>query len=691
MANITPNYFMTKEETKTNNYEEYCPDEIEAMKVTLCILPTQSGKTFMTIGHIRNGLERDKRQGEEGLNIIFTMDTILGTEQFARRLETIENEYEGSVYIFNSKKTSGKCSKYKHVSNRTELLGKFAEYRAGLGTRPRVIVVCSNQTRFRDALEFIKVMDNLKFVDHIFIYCDELHQYIEKGYIRDQLEEMHNFDIVNGILAITATAEKITMDTGFWSKLKTLHLKDFDDSDYVGYRDLDFIPVNDFFEIPYVRPRGRGFGYRELEEQTIGNIFHILSRYPNILGENTRSFIPAHVRRTGHQRVRDMVFSLNSQTVVVVINGKEKSLTYTDLLTGIITVDLEKKGTFNEELSEKISRTLNENNLKSRPLVITGFLCVGMGQTLIHRTIGPFTSAVFGHLDLTNDDIYQLFGRITGRMKTWDTYVKTTVYCPNDVKLRCETMEKCVRNIIDNHNGKTITQDILIKPIQQEKATKENIRLRKNSVAPTVKKPKKDKSDFSYRLFDTLVETKAFILAQFGGRINERGESVPKTLSKDGTPRSVEYYINRQWGIGTDKNRYRAFPTDQNKWIVYWRSSIFNKPENEIKGDQAIQETKGEPIQPIQETKEESIQPIQETKEESIQPIQETKEESIQPIQETKEESIQPIQEIKGDQTGRVKRKYNREMIEGESKEDRARRLKAERLKRYRDEKQAKK
>jgi hypothetical protein len=674
MANITPNYFMTKEETKTNNYEEYCPDEIEAMKVTLCILPTQSGKTFMTIGHIRNGLERDKRQGEEGLNIIFTMDTILGTEQFARRLETIENEYEGSVYIFNSKKTSGKCSKYKHVSNRTELLGKFAEYRAGLGTRPRVIVVCSNQTRFRDALEFIKVMDNLKFVDHIFIYCDELHQYIEKGYIRDQLEEMHNFDIVNGILAITATAEKITMDTGFWSKLKTLHLKDFDDSDYVGYRDLDFIPVNDFFEIPYVRPRGRGFGYRELEEQTIGNIFHILSRYPNILGENTRSFIPAHVRRTGHQRVRDMVFSLNSQTVVIVINGKEKSLTYTDLLTGIITVDLEKKGILNnnEELSEKISRILNENNLKSRPLVITGFLCVGMGQTLIHRTIGPFTSAVFGHLDLTNDDIYQLFGRITGRMKTWDTYVKTTVYCPNDVKLRCETMEKCVRNIIDNHNGKTITQDILIKPIQQEKATKENIRLRKNSVASTVKKPKKDKSDFSYRLFDTLVETKAFILAQFGGRINERGESVPKTLSKDGTPRSVEYYINRQWGIGTDKNRYRAFPTDQNKWIVYWRSSIFNKPENETKGEQ--------------------IQAIQETKGEQIQAIQETKGEQIQAIQETKGEQIQANQDAKGgEQEGRVKRKYNREMIEGESKEDRARRLKAERLKRYREEKQAKK
>lgn len=40
--------------------------------------------------------------------------------------------------------------------------------------------------------------------------------------------------------------------------------------------------------------------------------------------------------------------------------------------------------------------------------------------------MGSFTYAILSHLDSTNDSLYQLFGRITGRMKRWgDKYVKT--------------------------------------------------------------------------------------------------------------------------------------------------------------------------------------------------------------------------------------------------------------------------
>jgi hypothetical protein len=42
-----------------------------------------------------------------------------------------------------------------------------------------------------------------------------------------------------------------------------------------------------------------------------------------------------------------------------------------------------------------------------------------MGQTLINQGIGTFTSAILSQKDLQNDDIYQLFGRISGRTKGW--------------------------------------------------------------------------------------------------------------------------------------------------------------------------------------------------------------------------------------------------------------------------------
>ena len=52
--------------------------------------------------------------------------------------------------------------------------------------------------------------------------------------------------------------------------------------------------------------------------------------YPEILGDNTRSFIPAHIRRNGHNDVRDLVFEINNSAVVIVLNGFEKTLQYKD-------------------------------------------------------------------------------------------------------------------------------------------------------------------------------------------------------------------------------------------------------------------------------------------------------------------------------------------------------------------------
>jgi hypothetical protein len=66
---------------------------------------------------------------------------------------------------------------------------------------------------------------------------------------------------------------------------------------------------------------------------------------------------------------------------------------------------------------------------------------------------------------LTNDELYQLVGRIFGRMKHWASYVKTEVFCTRIIMDRVIHMEACSRNMIENHNGDTVTLEDYEAPI----------------------------------------------------------------------------------------------------------------------------------------------------------------------------------------------------------------------------------
>jgi hypothetical protein len=185
------------------------------------------------------------------------------------------------------------------------------------------------------------------------------------------------------------------------------------------------------------------------------------------------------------------VFRINPNAIVIVINGFEKTLQYKDNVENTKTIPLTSE---DEEVCETISRLIDKHKLHSRPIVITGFLCVGMGQTLTHKSLGSFTSAIFGHLDLTNDEIYQLFGRATGRLKDWgDKYVQTQVYCPTTIMHRCHVMEECARNMAYEHNGEVVTHEDYIEPMnemgEEGKSAIQNIRKAKETKERREKKP----------------------------------------------------------------------------------------------------------------------------------------------------------------------------------------------------------
>ena len=218
--------------------------------------------------------------------------------------------------------------------------------------------------------------------------------------------------------------------------------------------------INDFepFVEPYRAPSCMDHDRKKFE--TIGFADHVLKKSPSILDDGGRIFCPAHVAGQSHSAMCELIFKYNKNAVIVVIAGKQKNslgkkLYYYESGAEIMTsVPLIQKS--GEEFSETLPRILSERKLNERCVVITGHICIGMGQTFTSPEFGSFTHAIIGHMDLTNEMLYQLFGRLTGRMKPHETnpkwtqpYIPTKVFCTTTVMNRIIGMEMRTRAVAE--------------------------------------------------------------------------------------------------------------------------------------------------------------------------------------------------------------------------------------------------
>lgn len=511
-------------------------------KFILCVLMTQLGKTFTAIGRITKEIFQDEENGRS-IHLVWTMNTLLNNTQFSKRLKSIEDIYGlGSVVIFSSKYEGN----YTHVKNLNELQGLCLD----LETCPRVVVMCSNDSRFDDGFKFINILNsNSTNITRVFAYYDELHKYINDK-LRAMIEDIDSMQIVKCIIALTATPDKIILKTGYWSRIQMIKLDDFNDTNYSGCGDMIFIPEDGHFPSNYKRP-GR-FALEQLENDVVEFADYVLSKHPYILNSGSRTFIPAHIRRVGHNRIRKMIFNRCPEAVVVVLNGEEKNIKYMCFKDSRGLEKVLNLISNEEEVSETIVRLIGEHGLEDRPLIVTGFLCVGMGQTLISEMLGTFTSAILSHLDLTNDDIYQLFGRITARSKKWKKYVKTTIYCPTKTMHRIVAMEVCARNLATEHNGEIITEEVYREPLiklgEIGAAAIENIRHKKE------KKEKRIKPEIiqHHLSFNSQKEIDTFLTNLFKKPINVRSFTLKDeyTLS---TRLNAYYHKKKEELLGSDR------------------------------------------------------------------------------------------------------------------------------------------
>lgn len=454
-------------------------------KLVIYAMGTQLGKTWQVIAHIENALNSTE---SDPICIIYTMNTLLNNKQFAHRLNHFKEIYGvNSIVIFSSKEST---NEYPHVKNINELNGILTHPESV--ERPKVVIMCSNPTRFNDGCGdkgLISILDkrithSTSYYNKIHIYFDELHNYINQ--IRTMIEKLILLDSVASVVGTTATPGQIWCSKKEWQSFPEIDLRDINKSHYAGVLDMIWRLMDDHFDLENYRP-DKPFSIKR-DNDVIDFIKHILKKN-NIINNGNYLFIPGGIRTDSHMEIRDIMFTTNSESVVIMINGKYKCVWfYKDGERN--QIPLAESG----EVSDDIANILEEYELHDRPKILTGHLCIGMGQTLTSERLGNFTHSIISSIDLSNDAIYQLFGRLTGRCKTWTTYKKTIIFAPSITRDRCLAMEECVFNMMSSSGDGTVTADEYKQPMYDaidNGLIRNGEHVLNNFTEPKVKKEKK--------------------------------------------------------------------------------------------------------------------------------------------------------------------------------------------------------
>jgi hypothetical protein len=528
-------------------------------------------------------LEQDEEQGRS-IHIVFTMNTLLNNKQFSNRLKEVNDKYgDSSVCVFASvyKGDYKHIKQAEHILNEPDAKPKKTREVNEAETKtewemPRIVIACSNTKRFNDCFDTIyKLNEGNTAVKRVFVYFDELHKYIKNTAcnIRKHIETINNLDIVSAIYAMSASPNNIWSDNkmGFWSNINILHIDNYYDKDYIGYNDINFICYGDN-DSAYKSTKNTDYanmGLRDNEIFTINFIKDTLKKYPEILSKYSRVFIPANIRRITHSYLKESIFKHEPSCVIVVLNSDEKSIQYKDEDGNMISQPI----VLNEgELGDLIANYMEANNISERPLVYIGFICVGMGQTLVSEKLGSFTAAIFGYDNILNDTMYQLFGRITGRFRNWDKRKEPThAYCTKMCKNICQVMEECAKNVIVKHGGKKLDANKYMEPFNNGDKTTGVYQLKNNF-------EERDAEYFTYPKFaDSMLEVSKMLCDIFHIKIELEEDPMKYFCNIEGF--YITKYLKKYNGKKRDELKADDRHTEANIASI---NAMYIKDENKI-------------------------------------------------------------------------------------------------------------
>lgn len=523
-----------KETPKKNNDAlqkfSYCDAaKFLAIFAIYCVC-AQFGKTFEMINLCLQRIQADREK--QSIHFIYCMNSLLHINQSAHRLRTFEkdnklNDFEkefgyGSVVMISSEgkelshyaqAKNRKADEFVHLKNIQCLIQAYRSYHEKnneeeeeiFKINPRVILLCSNQYRYYNVIEFLEGIKRtlvfqyeqpiiLNSLFDIYIYYDELHSYIEESSItlpsfvtlkskpklRDIIQNMiQKYDNIKGILAITATPYKVFQDAikegkpSVWNKLTVHAQSSFDDRNYLGFQRVNFV----------TRFRSEANQPQDIFNPALPeSITQIIQQF-HLLEDGNRIFIPADVQTASHYAVRRLVRRLSPTAIIIILNSEHKGAMFKNIADeSSVSVDShfaaeeievddgtqKQKETFvnlhskKTEIAKSIHAFLKDNK---RPVVVTGNICIGQGQTLISKELGGFTHAICLREAKTineGDGVYQLAARVFGRHYTVGMQ-KPTIYCTEKIKETIITHENRARVCSLLYSGKTITKEQYVK------------------------------------------------------------------------------------------------------------------------------------------------------------------------------------------------------------------------------------
>lgn len=463
-------------------------------KLKMIVRKVQSGKTYI----LAEDIENDKT---DTIHIIFTMNTILATEQLLVRLPT------NNIIVCNSsnKHTKTDTFQYYHAKNCEEIMNYLIE-------EPNIkcIVMCSNDNKMAKLMPklFTKFNRDIYLQNKkIKIHVDEAHQYINLIKSDDTVRSWYDTTNVSEIILYSASPLNLWDQSKNWKNDKpsifySIYVIDVEAerniinvSTYFGVKDLDCTNINkDSIEniimcanlsckipdnvisifrkhsLKHKQSIGKQFSYNFYLESDklsplLGKEYEYLCYIKVILPELivnkdifSYTFIPGYSRCVTHYMICELIIAIYPNSNIIIINGQFMGL-YINADNIIEYSDDLNDGVELYEPAQKIECLIRGR--RNKPTFVTGFMCLNMSVTLINESLGNFDNSVMCHSHCSIEMVYQL-SRFGFNYTNWNEnsiskIKRTRFFSINDETVQiARTYEETVEKI-NNLSGKQVT------------------------------------------------------------------------------------------------------------------------------------------------------------------------------------------------------------------------------------------
>jgi hypothetical protein len=393
-----------------------------------------------------------------------------------------------------------------------------------------MVVMCSNRPRLNHFEKLINYLENSRnFNKKINIWIDEADSNIN---LWSSYSHIIFKEIVDTVTLVSATFDSVFKK---YSRLNIIGSSNTYPDCYRCLKDSNKIIV-DF-----------------ICSKTEDYIVHIIEKYPDLIKNGMKGFIPGGYYKSSHDKIADILVN-KYNFVVLIINGERKEF----LIPGKESIDISEYLTSSAELKDILSRIYYENKFYEYPFAITGLECVKRGITfqsnnfLFDYGIIPFVSKKV--------EAYQLMARLFGNIGDFCNYKPCSIYSPSSNFNKIQKQESMAINIAK------IVEEQSLGDVGNEE-------LRQAMVLGDL--------DLLHEVFDTQELAISFSNGPpLNQRFQKRSGIAPRALLNDGDESSLEknnpsitYLLSRKWGL-SNLIPVRMVPTKENNWCVYWKPSL---------------------------------------------------------------------------------------------------------------------